>query len=89
MANPDVSQNQDPTNPLEAPGGVEHVELIVGVGKTALVPKGEATSTMVDYGGYTNFHPRQPGTAYKPGMPLATDVDVNPQTGDPLVPRLK
>ncbi len=40
------------------------------------------------YGGYSNIKSHQPGTLYRPGMPLSLDVDTHPETGDPKVSKL-
>lgn len=75
--------------PVVEQGSRELIDRVPGA-PTEVAPVDESVQPqrMQEYGGYTNIRSHQPGTRYEPGMPIRIDTPVNPQTGDPQVPKL-
>ncbi len=75
--------------PVDTPEPQDIIDRVPGM-STEEVPAGEPaqSSAMREYGGYTNIRSHKPSTMYQPGMPIRIDTPVNPQAGDPRVPKL-
>lgn len=77
--------NEQPKPLEEQPAIIDHVP---GMPVEVMPVEEQSPQRIREYGGYTNIRSHQPGTRYESGMPIRIDAPVNPQAGDPRVPKL-